>query len=116
MANRIRNERLEIKLTEEEKALFEEKRKLAKCRNMSHFIRKCVLEKEIYQVDLKPFRALQGLLSNATNNINQIAKRVNSTGIIYKDDINDIKKQIEHFSKELWQIHSILLNRTSGDD
>ena len=32
MANRIRNERLEIKLTEEEKALFEEKRKLAKYR------------------------------------------------------------------------------------
>ena len=66
MANRIRNERLEIKLTKEEKALFEEKRKLAKCRNMSRFIRKCVLEKEIYQVDLDPFRDLQGLLSNAT--------------------------------------------------
>ena len=45
MANRIRNERLEIKLTKEEKALFEEKRKLAKCRNMSRFIRKCVLER-----------------------------------------------------------------------
>ena len=56
---RPRNERLEIKLTEEEKALFEEKRKLSKCRNMSHFIRKCVLEKEIYQVDLEPFRDLQ---------------------------------------------------------
>ena len=116
MANRIRNERLEIKLTEEEKALFEEKRKLAKCRNMSHFIRKCVLEKEIYQVDLEPFRDLQGLLSNATSNTNQIAKRVNSTGIIYKDDINDIKNQIEYFSKELWQIHSLLLNRTSVVD
>ena len=61
MANRIRNERLEIKLTKEEKALFEEKRKLAKCRNMSHFIRKCVLEKEIYQIDLEPFRDLQRL-------------------------------------------------------
>lgn len=59
MANKTRNERLEIKLTEEEKALFEEKRKLSKCRNMSHFIRKCVLEKEIYQVDLEPFRDLQ---------------------------------------------------------
>ena len=116
MPNRIRNERLEIKLTEEEKALFEEKRKLAKCRNMSHFIRKCVLEKEIYQVDLEPFRDLQSLLFNATNNINQIAKRVNSTGIIYKEDINDIKKEIEHFSKELWQIYSLLLNRTSGGD
>ncbi len=99
MANRIRNERLEIKLTEEEKTLFEEKRKLAKCRNMSHFIHKCVLEKEIYQVDLEPFRDLQGLLSNATNNINQIAKRVNSTGVIYKDDINDIKKRDRTFLK-----------------
>ena len=59
MANKIRNERLDIKLTEEEKALFEEKRTLAKCRNMSHFIRKCVLEKEIYQVDLELFRDVQ---------------------------------------------------------
>ena len=116
MANRIRNERLEIKLTKEEKALFEEKRKLAKCRNISYFIRKCILEKEIYQVDLEPFRDLQVLLSNATNNINQIAERVNSTGIIYKDDINDMKKQIEYFSKELWQIHFLLLSRTSGGD
>ena len=116
MANRIQNERLEIKLTKEEKALFEEKRKPAKCRNMSHFIRKCILEKEIYQVDLEPPRDLQGLLSNATSNINQIAKRVNSTGIIYKDDIHDMKKQIEYFSKELRQIHSLLLNRTSGGD
>ena len=114
MANRIQNERLEIKLPGEEKTLFEEKRKLAKCRNISHFIRKCVFKKEIYQVDLEPFRDLQGLLSNATSNINQIAKRVNSTDIIYKDDINNMKKQIEYFSKELWQIHSLLLNRTSG--
>lgn len=89
MANRLRNERLEIKLTKEEKALFEEKRKLAKCKNMNLFIRKCVLEKEIYQVDLDPFRDLQGLPGSATNNINQIAKRVNSTGVIYKEYHSD---------------------------
>ena len=51
--------------------------KLAKCRTMGHFIHKCVMEKEIYEVDLEPFRDLQGLLSNATNSLNQIAKRVN---------------------------------------
>ena len=95
MANRIRNERLEIKLTEEEKALFEEKRKLARCRNISHFIRKCVLEKEIYQIDLEPFRDLQGLLSNATNNINQIAKRVNSNDI--KMRLNISQKRYDKF-------------------
>ena len=87
---------VENKLNRRRKALFEKKRKLSKCRNMSHFIRKYVLEKEIYQVDLEPFRDLQGLLSNATNNINQIAKRVNLTCVIYKDDINAMKEQIEH--------------------
>ena len=85
--------------------------KLAKSRTMSHFIRKCVMEKEIYEVDLEPFRDLQGLLSNATNSLNQIAKRVNQTGIIYRDDIEDMKKSIEKFSKELWDIHSLLLKR-----
>ncbi len=116
MENRQRNIQLIIRLNKDEKELFERKMKLAKCRNMSHFIRKCVLEKEIYQVDLEPFRELQGLLRGATNNINQIAKHVNSTGIIYRDDINDMKKQIEHFSKELWQIHSLLLNRTKESE
>ena len=91
MANRIRNERLEIKLTKEENALFEEKQKLVKCRNRSHFIRKYILEKEIYQVDLEPIREWQ-LFFNATNNINQIVKRVNQIGIIYKDDINAMKE------------------------
>ncbi|ACZ01140.1 plasmid mobilization protein [Streptobacillus moniliformis] len=118
MANRTRNIQLKICLNEEEKQIFEKKMKLAKCKTMSHFLRKCVLEKEIYQVDLQPFADLQGLLYNATNNINQIAKRVNSTGIIYIGDINDMKNQIDHISKEIWQIHSLLLGRTAetGDD
>ena len=55
---------------------------------MSHFIRKTVLEKEIYEVDLEPLRDLYETLSVATNKINQIAKRVNQTGVIYKSDID----------------------------
>ncbi len=75
MENRERKHQLKIYLSYEEKELFKEKMKLAKCRTMSHFIRKCVMEKEIYEEDLEPFRDLQGLLSNATNSLNQIAKK-----------------------------------------
>lgn len=113
MANRTRNIQLKICLNEDEKEIFNKKMKLAKCKTMSHFLRKCVLEKEIYQVDLQPFADLQGLLYNATNNLNQIAKRVNSTGVIYSNDIKDIKKQVDHLSKEIWQIHSLLLRRSN---
>ena len=95
MANRFRNERIEIKLTKEEKEIFEKKMKLANCKTMSHFLRKCVLEKEIYIVDLEPFRDILWLLSNATNNINQIAKATNIIGVIYKKNI-DYMIKLQH--------------------
>ena len=118
MDNRKRKNQLKIYLTDEEKDIFEKKMKLANCKTMSHFLRKCVLEKEIYVVDLEPFRDLQWLLSNVTNNINQIAKATNTTGVIYKNEIESMKKQIEKLSREIWQIHSLLLNKSkesSGD-
>ena len=70
MENRKRKNQLKIYLTDEEKEIFEKKMKLANCKTMSHFLRKCVLEKEIYIVDLEQFRDFQWLLSNVTNNIN----------------------------------------------
>ena len=106
------NNQLKIYLTDEEKEIFEKKMKLANCKTMSHFLRKCVLEKEIYIVDLEPFRDLQWLLSNATNNINQIAKATNTTGVIYKKDIDYMREKIEKLSREIWEIHSLLLNRS----
>ena len=111
MDNRKRKNQLKIYLTDEEKEIFEKKMKLANCKTMSHFLRKCVLEKEIYIVDLGPFRDLQWLLSNATNNINQIAKATNTTGVIYKNDIDFMREKIEKLAKEIWDIHSLLLNR-----
>ena len=69
------------------------------------------MEKEIYEVNLEPLRDLYGTLFAATNKLNQIAKRVNQTGVIYKSNIDDMKKSIDNFSKELWNIHSLLLKR-----
>lgn len=114
MDNRKRNNQLKIYLTDEEKEIFENKMKMAKSKTMNHFLRKVVSESDIYVVDLQPFREIQGLLFRYASSINQIAKRVNSTGVIYSDDLKDMQSQIEHLSKEMWQIHSLLLNKTTG--
>lgn len=112
MKNRERNECIEIRLTEEERIIFEKKMKMAKGKNMSHFIRKCVMESDIYIVYLQPFREIQGLLFRYASSVNQIAKRVNFTGVIYSDDIKDMQSQIENISKEIWDIHSLLVKKT----
>lgn len=95
----------------DEKVIFENKMKPVKCKTMSHFIRKCVLESNIYYL----FTTIQRNSRTAfryASSANQIAKRVNSTGVIYMDDIRDIQSQIEHLLKEIWDIHSLLVKRT----
>ena len=62
-------------------------------------------------LDLKSLRDLYGTLFTTTNKLNQIVKRVNQTGVIYKNYIDDMKKSIDDFSKEVWDIHSLLLKR-----
>ena len=74
--------------------------KLANCKTMSLFLRKCVLEKDIYIVDLEPFRNLQWLLSNATNNIKQIAKVIKKFGKL-NDDETDILIYILEIYEEI---------------
>lgn len=114
MVNRLRNERIEIKLTKEEKNLFWQKMKLARFRNMSLFIRKCVLEKEIHVVDLEPFRKLEGRLANIACNVNQVAKKANATDEIDPKDIRKMQEQIDDMGKEILKIHALLLIRTTS--
>ena len=57
------------------------------------------------------FRHLQWLLSHTTNNINQIVKAANTSGVIYKKDIDYMREKIEKLSKEIWDIHSLLLRK-----
>jgi len=45
------------------------------------------------------------LLSNATNNLNQIARRINETHSIYESDIKDLQT---HYEKLWEQAESIL--------
>lgn len=111
MANRKRNVRLRFNLTDEEKELFERKKEESGAKNMSQFIRKTVLEKEIYEVDLTPFIELQDDVRRATDYINQIAKQVNQTGIIYKSDLDGMKAVIDVFVKKTEDIHNVLLGK-----
>jgi len=77
--------------------------------NREAYIRKMVLDGYIVRLDLSDVRKMVQLLSNATSNLNQIAKRANETRSIYESDINDLQAHYE----ELWvQAESILRGLT----
>ena len=64
------------------------------------FYRDSIFKNRIISIDLsgefrKELRELSSLISRNSANLNQIAKAVNITGIIYKDDIESIKKALQ---------------------
>lgn len=111
MPNRKRNIQLSIRLTEEEKNLFLQKMQLTNSKNMNHFIRKCVLEKEIYEIDCTPFLDLNWEISKIGTNVNQIAKKANSTEKIALEDIEKIKKDIANIGKKVIILQEIFYKR-----
>ena len=71
----------------------------ANIRNMSAYIRKMALDGYIVRLDLSDVRKMVQLLSNSTNNLNQIAKRVNADGSIFARNIKDMQ---DHYER-LWE-------------
>jgi hypothetical protein len=65
-----------------------------------------VLDGYILNVDFSDLRKVIVLLGNASNNLNQIAKRVNISNNIYKDDIKELQ---ENYNK-LWEMSKNILN------
>ena len=87
MSNRKRNVQIKFRVTKEECSLIEEKMKQVPTSNMEAYLRKMAIDGYIIQVDHSDIKKMTAELQKIGVNINQIAKRVNSTGVIYKEDI-----------------------------
>ena len=71
----------------------------ANIRNREAYLRKMAFDGYVVRLDLADVRKMVSLLTNATNNLNQIAKRANETRNIYQSDIKDLQA---HYEK-LWE-------------
>jgi SepF-like predicted cell division protein (DUF552 family) len=98
-SGRTKNINLHFMVDEKEKVLIEQKMELSGIGNMRAYLLKMAVDGYVVQLDLAPIRDMVTLLRNATNNLNQIAKRVNSGGGLYQADIDDLR---EHYDR-LWE-------------
>jgi protein-tyrosine-phosphatase len=96
---RTRSLRFYFYVTEQERDLIHEKMREAGMKNKEAYLRKMSLDGYVIKLDLSSVGELVSLLRNATNNLNQIARRVNETRNIYSEDINDLQ---EHYGR-LWE-------------
>ena len=95
-----RSKEIHVLLTPEEFDQIHRRMEEAGIRNRSAYIRKMVLDGIVVKLDLPEVRELTSLLRRSSNNLNQVAKRANTTGSFYEDDINDMKENQER----IWEL------------
>lgn len=77
-------------VTEEERALIEQKMKLVPTQTWRRIFADAIIG-YIIQTDHSDIKAATAEIQKIGVNVNQIAKRVNATGSVYQEDIEEIK-------------------------
>ena len=107
MANRTRTNRNEFHLNDDEQYILDEKFRLSGMKSKSAFLRKLILYGYVYDVDYSYLRNYNTELGRISSSLNQIAKRINSTGNIYQEDMDEVKELMN----EVWRTQKSMLSK-----
>jgi len=108
--NRTRNHHINFRVTEQERDMIDRRMAQTGMKNRRAYLLKMAVDGRVIHVELESVREMVRLLSNATNNINQIARRANETGSIYAADIDELRGRYD----EIWGQTKIILNKLTN--
>ena len=108
--NRVRRIQLNFRVTEQERRLIEERMHELGTTNREAYLRKIAIDGYIVRLDVPELKEIVSLMRRTSNNVNQIARRLNETGRIYDVDIADVQAQQE----QLWISLNQLLTKLNG--
>ena len=108
--NRVRKIQLNFRVTEQERRLIEERMQELGTTNREAYLRKIAIDGMIVKLEVQELKEIVSLMRRTSNNVNQIARRLNETGRIYEVDITDVQKQQE----QLWDMLNSLITKLSG--
>ena len=99
--NRSRSRQVKFWVNEEEYELLQKKMEAAGGVNQGAYIRKMILDGYIVNLDIPELKEIIRLFSITSNNVNQMARQLHSTGRIYQQDIGEVEAQLEQNYKML---------------
>ena len=102
--NRSRSRQVKFWVNEEEYELLQKKMEAAGGVNQGAYIRKMILDGYIVNLDIPELKEIIRLLGPIGNNVNQMARKVNAGGSIYKEDIDEINTRLDQIYKMLIRV------------
>lgn len=107
---RHRNTQIIFWVSEDEKEMIEEKMAQVGMTNLSAYLRRIAIDGMIIKLELPELKEMISLLRYTSNNINQIAKRMNESGRMYDTDL----EQVIQNQETLWGMVSEILTKLAG--
>ena len=111
MAHQEKRERevqLKFRVTPEERQIIEQKMALLGTANMAAYLRKMAIDGYVVNLEIPELTKCVKLLHYISNNVNQMARHMNSGGAFYPDEAHDIcvkqDKTIQLFGEILAQL------------
>ena len=109
-ANRVRKVQLNFRVTDREKELIEGRMQELGTTNREAFLRKIAIDGMIVKLEVPELKESLSLMRYSSNNINQIAHRLNESGRIYEVDVAQVQAQHE----QLWNMLNSLLEKLNA--
>lgn len=81
-----------FKVSPEEMGMIQKKMEFAGTLNKRAYLRKMAVDGYIVRLDMESVKELVRLMASISNNVNQIARRLNETGNLYEEDVKDLQK------------------------
>ena len=108
--NRVRKVQLNFRVTDREKELIEGRMQELGTTNREAFLRKIAIDGMIVKLEVPELKEILSLMRYSSNNINQIAHRLNESGRIYEVDVAQVQAQHE----QLWNMLNSLLEKLNA--
>ena len=92
---RKRDKQLKIWVSKEELDMIHQKMAEFGTSNMGAFVRKMVIDGYIVKLDIPELREILHQLGPIGNNVNQMARKLNAGGSIYREDLAEVNAKLD---------------------
>ena len=101
---RARNKQIKFWVSEEERKMIHQKMDIFGTTNMGAYLRKMAIDGYIIRLDLPELKKVLHLLGPTANNVNQMARKLNAGGQLYREDLEDIQHRLDQIYDSMRKI------------
>lgn len=91
-------------MSEQDREYIQRRMAQTQIRNMSAYIRKMCIDGYVINLDMKQLDEVSRLLRITANNVNQLARHVNSGGQAYREDVAEVSAQLTGIREQFGSI------------